>query len=68
MPKLREKKITRVDLVQQALVMLDQFLTTYPEDPAADQAAFSLANAMLELKQYKPVIAAATKFAAAVQR
>ena len=43
--------------------MLDQFLTTYPEDPAADQAAFSLANAMLELKQYKPVIAAATKFA-----
>ena len=36
-----------------ALVMLDQFLTTYPEDPAADQAAFSLANAMLELKQYK---------------
>ncbi len=61
--KLREKKITRVDLVQQALVMLDQFLTTYPEDPAADQAAFSLANAMLELKQYKPVIAAATKFA-----
>ena len=62
-PKLREKKITRVDLVQQALVMLDHFLTTYPEDPAADQAAFSLANAMLELKQYKPVIAAATKFA-----
>jgi tetratricopeptide (TPR) repeat protein len=61
--KLRDKKITRVDLVQQALVMLDRFLTTYPEDPAADQAAFSLANAMLELKQYKPVIAAATKFA-----
>jgi hypothetical protein len=61
--KLREKKITRVDLVQYARQMLDQFLTTYPEDPAADQAAFSLANALLELKQYKPVIAAATKFA-----
>jgi hypothetical protein len=62
-PKLREKKITRVDLVQQALRMLDHFLTVYPEDPAADQGAFSLANAMLELKQYKPLIATATKFA-----
>lgn len=61
--KLREKKITRVDLVQQALAMLDHFLTDYPEDPASDQAAFSLANAMLELKAYRPVIAAATKFA-----
>ena len=61
--KLRDKKITRVDLVQLALRMLDHFLTTYPEDPAADQAAFSLANAMLELKQFQQVIAAATRFA-----
>jgi hypothetical protein len=43
--------------------MLEQFLTVYPEDPASDQAAFSLANAMLELRQYKPVIERATKFA-----
>ncbi|HUY89785.1 MAG TPA: tetratricopeptide repeat protein [Pirellulales bacterium] len=55
--KLREKKITRVDLVQQALAMLDQFLTSYPEDPAADQASFSLANALLELKAYREAIA-----------
>ncbi len=63
-PKLREKKINRVDLISQALAMLDNFLTDYPDDPAADQAAFSKANGLLELKAYKKVIAQATKFAA----
>ena len=63
-PKLREKKIDRVDLVAQALRMLDHFMTEYPEDPAADQAAFSTCNALLELKAYKGVIARATQFAA----
>ena len=63
-PKLREKKINRVDLVSQALAMVENFLTDYPDDPAADQAAFSEANALLELKAYKDVIARATKFAA----
>ncbi|HEY2148044.1 MAG TPA: hypothetical protein VGH32_08915, partial [Pirellulales bacterium] len=54
-PKLREKKINRVDLVSQALAMLENFLTDYPDDPAADQAAFSEDNALLELKAYKDV-------------
>ena len=62
-PKLREKKINRVVLVQQALAMLDHFLTMYPEDPAADQAAFSLANALLELKAHKEVIERVTAYA-----
>ncbi len=62
-PKLREKKVNRVMLVQQALAMLDHFLTLYPEDPAADQAAFSLANALLELKAYKEVIERANRYA-----
>ncbi len=61
--KLREKKVNRVMLVQQALAMLDHFLTLYPEDPAADQAAFSLANALLELKAYKDVIQHANQYA-----
>ncbi len=43
--------------------MLEHFLTEYPDDPAADQAAFSEANALLELKAYKDVIRRATKFA-----
>jgi tetratricopeptide (TPR) repeat protein len=61
--KLREKKLNRVDLVRQALAMLDNFLTSYPEDPAADQASFSLANALLELKAYRDVIAACNLYA-----
>jgi uncharacterized protein YfaS (alpha-2-macroglobulin family)/TolA-binding protein len=54
--KLREKKINKIDLIRQALVMLDNFLMAYPEDPAADQAAFSLANALLELKNFAEAI------------
>jgi hypothetical protein len=63
-PKLREKKINRVDLIAQALSMIDHFLVEYPDDPAADQAAFSACNALLELKAFRPVIARATKSAA----
>jgi tetratricopeptide (TPR) repeat protein len=62
-PKLREKKVNRVVLIQQALAMLDHFLTLYPEDPAADQAAFSLANALLELKVHKEVVERASRYA-----
>ena len=45
--KLREKKLTRVDLIRDAWQRLDDFLAAYPEDPAADQASFSLANALV---------------------
>ncbi|HVX09744.1 MAG TPA: tetratricopeptide repeat protein [Pirellulales bacterium] len=61
--KLREKKITRVDLVEHTLTMLDGFLTAYPEDPAADQASFSLANALLELKLYRQAVERCRRFA-----
>ncbi len=56
-PKLRAAKTTRVDLLRQTIDMLQRFLTEYPEDPAADQASFSLASALLELEQYQAVIA-----------
>ncbi|MDX1962876.1 MAG: MG2 domain-containing protein [Pirellulales bacterium] len=62
-PKLREKKINRVTLIQQALGMLDNFLTMHPNDPAADQAAFSLSNALLELQAYSELITRATQYA-----
>lgn len=61
--KLREKKITRIDLISQALARLDGFLTAYPEDPAADQASFSLASAMLDLDVYDKTIAACQRYA-----
>jgi tetratricopeptide (TPR) repeat protein len=51
-PRLREKKVNRVDLIQQALAMLARFRAENPDDPAADQAAFSAVNALLELRQY----------------
>jgi len=62
-PKLREKKIHRVDLVRSARGMLENFLMAYPEDPAADQAAFAIANALLELKDYKQTITQCERYA-----
>ena len=61
--KLREQKINRVDLIRRAWRMLEGFLTAYPEDPAADQAAFSTANALLELKKYEEAGTACNRYA-----
>ncbi|MCA9214732.1 MAG: tetratricopeptide repeat protein [Planctomycetales bacterium] len=60
--KLREAKITRVDLIREGMGMLNDFLTAYPNDPAADQAAFSYATALLDLKQYDAAISACERF------
>ena len=61
--KLRQAKILRVDLVRQAEGMLDDFLTEHPDDPAADQASFSLANAQLELRDFKAAIERCRRYA-----
>lgn len=61
--KLRQAKVTRVDLIHAAIHMLDHFLSTWPNDPAADQASFSLANAYLDLEQYAAAIDRARKYA-----
>jgi tetratricopeptide (TPR) repeat protein len=55
-PKLREANVTRVDLIASSIHMLDHFLSTWPIDPAADQASFALANALLDLEQYPAAI------------
>jgi hypothetical protein len=60
--KLRQQKINRVDMVRRAWRMLQAFLTAHPEDPAADQAAFSTANALLELKEYDKAAAACDQY------
>ena len=44
--------MTRVDLIAAAIDMLDHFITVWPEDPAADQASFAAANALLDLDQF----------------
>ncbi len=61
--ELREQNILGVDLVRDALTRLESFLTYYPNDPAAAQAAFSAANALLELEAFRPAIAACQKYA-----
>jgi hypothetical protein len=61
--RLRAARITRIDLVRQAAAMLDDFLTVFPEDPAADQAAFARANALLEMNAYQEAVAACNRYA-----
>lgn len=41
---------------------LHQFLTLYPTDPLADDAAFSMANAYFALEDYPTVVRAAEGF------
>ena len=60
---LRKLKINRVDLTRRAWTMFETFLTAYPDDPAADQAAFAAANTLLELKAYKEAVAACNQYA-----
>jgi uncharacterized protein YfaS (alpha-2-macroglobulin family)/TolA-binding protein len=52
-----DRKITRLDLLKETVLMLSQFLTLYPNDPLADDATFSTANALLDLEDYKTVVA-----------
>lgn len=61
--KLRARKLTRLNLIAAARRMLDEFLTAHPDDPAADQAAFAEANALLELEQYDAAVARCEAFA-----
>ena len=61
--RLREVGITRVDLIATSVHMLDHFIVTWATDPAADQASFSLANALLDLEKYPEVIARCEQFA-----
>ncbi|GAA4434356.1 tetratricopeptide repeat protein [Bremerella cremea] len=50
------RKFSRVHFQKKSLQMLEQFLTTHPEDPSADEAAFALASGMTELEQYQQTI------------
>ena len=61
--KLREQKVNRVVLIKRAVDMLDAFMTEYPDDPAADQAAFTLANGLLDLKLHQAAIEYCDRYA-----
>ncbi|MHC2069702.1 tetratricopeptide repeat protein [Bremerella sp. T1] len=55
-------KLTKVHFLKKSLQMLEQFLTTHPEDPSADEAAFTLASGMTELEQYEQTIKLSEKY------
>ncbi|MGE0710543.1 MAG: tetratricopeptide repeat protein [Planctomycetota bacterium] len=50
------KPPTRVSLLARAIETLRAFLAHHPQSPLADDAAFSLANAFLDLKRYQDVV------------
>ena len=60
---LKTAGVTRVHLIAAAIRMLDHFVTTWSEDPAADQASFALANALLDLEQYETAVARSEEYA-----
>ncbi|MCP4396090.1 MAG: tetratricopeptide repeat protein, partial [bacterium] len=45
-----------------SIAMLQEFLTRYPENPIADEVAFSLANAYIELEEFDMVVSLARDF------
>lgn len=57
-PVLRKKK-----MLNRAITLLWRFLTMYPEDPQADQAALSLVSAYLKLEDYEKAASLSRTFA-----
>jgi len=58
----KESDYDRVGLLKRSLEYLHGFLTFYPDDPLADDAAFSMANAFFALKDYATVVTVAERF------
>ncbi|MEM1070756.1 MAG: tetratricopeptide repeat protein, partial [Planctomycetota bacterium] len=61
--KLRSAGLTRIHLIDSAIRMLDHFVTAWPEDPAADQASFALATALIDLEQFPAAIERCNQYA-----
>ena len=66
--KLRSQGVTRVHLINAAITMLDHFITTWPDDPANDEASFALATALIDLEDYDAAINRSEKFASRYPR
>lgn len=54
--KIDAKKATKIEMIKETAIMLWQFLTLYPSDPLSDDAAFSMSNALLDLKDFTKVV------------
>ena len=56
-PAAERKAPTRISLLARTIRTLRAFLASHPQSPLADDAAFSLANAFLDLKRHEDVVA-----------
>ena len=56
------RKPERIAMLRETIRLLQRFMTLHPENPLADDAAFSMANALLDLKQYDLVIETCDQF------
>ena len=52
----------KVEMLKETIRILNSFMALYPENPLCDDAAFSMANASLDLKQYDAVVNLSGKF------
>lgn len=62
-PKLREAKVNRIDLMRRSWSLIERLLTEFPDDPAADQAAFSAAHALVEMEDFAHAADACRRYA-----
>jgi tetratricopeptide (TPR) repeat protein len=60
--ELKQKGLTKAEMISKAIAMLNSFLTLYPENPSSDDASFSLVNAFLELDGYDEVVKLSQRF------
>jgi len=63
LPKEDTVQPEKITMLTRTAALLRSFLALYPTDPLADDAAFSLCNAMLDLKQYPLVVRLGNEFA-----
>jgi len=63
LPKEEGVQPEKIAMLKRTAELLGSFLTLYPKDPLCDQAGFSLANAMLDLKNYPLVVRLSQEFA-----
>lgn len=61
LPKLR-KGLTKQEVLLRTIGIINRFLTLFPDNPIADEASFSLANAFLELEDHESVVQLAQRF------
>ncbi|MCF7854144.1 MAG: tetratricopeptide repeat protein [Candidatus Pacebacteria bacterium] len=62
LPREDGHALSRIDMLTRATDILTEFLTLYPTDPLADDAAFSVANAYLDLENYPLVVTLSKRF------